>query len=131
MWRSKSFTYREFLIELVGEEGVWQLSEVQLTQGAHTVDVLDVHVFGQVGDLLRVELVPDGGERAEPPLHTSQRVELHLTQRPRFFLRAKFQRQKSGIWKNPNINAISSQMTSLHSDSTFHRLPLESAASIW
>lgn len=88
-WRSKSFTYREFLIQLVGEEGVGQLSEVQLTQGAHTVDVLDVHVFGQVRDLLRVELVPDGGEPAQRQ---------SWTQRRNFSFKAKLETEKSRIF---------------------------------
>lgn len=57
------FAYRELLIELVGEQGVGQLSEVELTQRANTVDVLDVNIFGQVGDLLRVKLVPDEREK--------------------------------------------------------------------
>ena len=56
------FAYREFLIELVGEQGVGQLSEVELTKRANTVDVLDVNIFGQVGDLLRVKLMPGGGD---------------------------------------------------------------------
>lgn len=55
----EGFAYREFLVELVGEQGVGQLSEVELTQRANTVDVLDVNIFGQVGDLLRVKLMPD------------------------------------------------------------------------
>lgn len=59
------FAYRELLIELVGQQGVWQLSEVELTQRAHTVDVLDVNVFGQVRDLLRVELVPEETGRGQ------------------------------------------------------------------
>lgn len=58
----KGFAYREFLIELVGEEGVGQLSEVELTQRTNAVDVLDVNIFGQVGDLLRVKLMPDERE---------------------------------------------------------------------
>lgn len=53
------FAYREFLVELVGQQRVWQLPEVELTQRAHAVDVLDVDIFGQVRDLFRVELVPD------------------------------------------------------------------------
>lgn len=59
------FAYREFLIELVGQQGVWQLPEIELTQWAHTVDVLDVNVFGQVRDLFRVELVPDETGRGQ------------------------------------------------------------------
>ncbi len=59
------FAYREFLIELVGEQRVGQLSEVELTQRANTVNVLDVNIFGQVGDLLRVKLVPDERERGQ------------------------------------------------------------------
>lgn len=61
----QGFAYREFLIELVGEQGVGQLSEVELAQWANTVDVLDVNIFGQVGDLLRVKLVPDERERGQ------------------------------------------------------------------
>lgn len=61
------FAYREFLVELVGQQGVWQLPEVELTQRAHTVDILDVDIFGQVGDLFRVELVPDETGRGQVP----------------------------------------------------------------
>lgn len=56
------FAYGEFLVELVGEQGVGQLPEVELAQRADAVDVLDVNIFGQVGDLLRVKLVPDERE---------------------------------------------------------------------
>lgn len=59
------FAYREFLIELVGQQGVGQLPEVELTQWAHTVDVLDVDIFGQVRDLFRVKLVPDETGRGQ------------------------------------------------------------------
>lgn len=54
-----AFAYREFLIELVGQQGIWQLPEVELAQRADAVDVLDVNIFGQVGDLLRIELMPE------------------------------------------------------------------------
>lgn len=65
--------YREFLIELVGEQGVGQFSEVELTQWTNAVDVLDVNIFGQVGDLLRVKLMSD--EKIERgPRQTQQRV---------------------------------------------------------
>lgn len=64
----QGFAYREFLIELVGEQGVRQFSEVELTQGANAVDILDVNIFGQVGDLLRVKLMPD--ERETGQRHT-------------------------------------------------------------
>lgn len=57
-------THRELLVELVGEQGVGELSEVQLAQGAHTVDVLDVNVLGQVRNLLGVKLVA-GNENGE------------------------------------------------------------------
>lgn len=58
-WKCDAFAYREFLIELVCQQGIWQLPEVELTQRADTVDVLDVNIFGQVRDLFRIELVPD------------------------------------------------------------------------
>lgn len=45
-------THREFLIELVGQEGVGQLPEVELAQGAHTVDVLEVHFPCQIWTLI-------------------------------------------------------------------------------
>lgn len=67
------FAYRELLIELVGEQGVGQLSEVELTQRANTVDVLDVNIFGQVGDLLRVKLVPDEREKRKEKERGGQR----------------------------------------------------------
>lgn len=54
------FAYRELLVELVGEQWIRQLSEVEFTERANTVDVLDVNIFGQVRDLLRVKLMPDG-----------------------------------------------------------------------
>lgn len=57
------FAYREFLVELVGEQRVGQLSEVQLAQRADAVDVLDVNIFGQVRYLLRVKLMPDEEDR--------------------------------------------------------------------
>lgn len=50
-------TYREFLVQLVGKERIGQLSEVELTEGAHTVNVLDVDIFSQVWDLLGVKLM--------------------------------------------------------------------------
>lgn len=53
-----SSSYRESVVELVGEQRVGQLSEVQLAEGAHGVDVLPEDVSGQVWDLLRVKLVP-------------------------------------------------------------------------
>ena len=59
--RVRSDTHRKLLIQLVGEEGVGQLAEVQFAQGAHAVDVLHVHVPGQVRNILTVELVPVGG----------------------------------------------------------------------
>lgn len=51
-------SYGEFLVELVGEQWVGELSEVELAQRANTVDILDVNIFGQVRNLLRVKLVP-------------------------------------------------------------------------
>lgn len=61
--------YGEFLVELVGEQRVGQLSEVQLAQGAHRVDVLPEDVPRQVRDLLRVKLVP-GQQRGRVCLFT-------------------------------------------------------------
>lgn len=51
-------SYRESVVELIGEQRVGQLSEVQLAEGAHRVDVLSKDVSGQVWDLLGVKLVP-------------------------------------------------------------------------
>ena len=50
--------YWESVVELVGEQRVGQLSEVQLAEGAHWVDVLPEGVSGEVWDLLGVKLVP-------------------------------------------------------------------------
>lgn len=47
-----SAAYRELVIKLVGEKRVGQFAEVELAQGAHTVDVLEVHILGQVRNLL-------------------------------------------------------------------------------
>lgn len=52
-------THRKFLIQLVGEQRVWELSEVQLTQGAHGVDVLDIGLFCQVGNMFRVKFMAE------------------------------------------------------------------------
>lgn len=64
-FRGGSGSYRESVVELVGEQRVGQLSEVQLAEGAHGVDVLPEDVSGQVWDLLRVELVPARAEEDE------------------------------------------------------------------
>lgn len=80
------FAYREFLVELVGEQGVGQLSEVELTQRANTVDVLDVNIFGQVRDLLRVKLVPDERGRGQ-----------RQSQQTDFFVR-KMHRMTAVVW---------------------------------
>lgn len=45
-------TYREFLIELISQEGVGQLPKVELAEGAHTVDVLEVHFPCQIWTLI-------------------------------------------------------------------------------
>ena len=50
-------THRELLIQLVGEQRVRELSEVQLTEGAHRMDVLNIRLFRQVGDMLRIKLM--------------------------------------------------------------------------
>lgn len=55
----ESEPYGEFLVELVGEQGVWQFSEIQLAQRANAVDVLDVNIFGQVRNLLGVKLMAE------------------------------------------------------------------------
>lgn len=46
-----SVPYGESVVELVGEQRVGQLSEVQLAEGAHRVDVLSEDVPAQVWDL--------------------------------------------------------------------------------
>jgi len=56
--RSGINTYREFLIQLVGEKWVGKLSKVKLAQGAHTVYVLNVNIFCQIWDLFRVKFMP-------------------------------------------------------------------------
>lgn len=53
-----SGSYWESVVELVGEQRVGQLSEVQLAEGAHRVDVLSEDVSGQIWDLFGVKLVP-------------------------------------------------------------------------
>lgn len=50
--------YSELVVELVGEEWVWQLPEVELAERAHTVDILHVQVLGQVWHILTVKLMP-------------------------------------------------------------------------
>ena len=45
-------THREFLIELISQEGVGQLPKVELAEGAHTVDVLEVHFPCQIWTLI-------------------------------------------------------------------------------
>jgi len=56
-------THGEALVQLVGQQGVGQLSEVQLAEGAHRVYVLPEDLPGQVRDLLRVKLMPGQGQR--------------------------------------------------------------------
>lgn len=53
-----SVSYWESVVELVGEQRVGQLSEVQLAEGAHRVDILSEDVSGQIWDLFWVKLVP-------------------------------------------------------------------------
>ena len=50
-------THRKLLIQLVGEQRVWELSEIQLTQGAHGMDVLNIGFFCQVGNMFRVKFM--------------------------------------------------------------------------
>ena len=61
-------THSELFVELVGEQRVGQLTEVQLTQRAHAVDVLHVQLFRQVRNVLAVKLVPEGGIGGEQPV---------------------------------------------------------------
>lgn len=49
--------YWESVVELVREQRIGQLSEVQLAEGAHWVDILSEDISGQVWDLFRVKLV--------------------------------------------------------------------------
>lgn len=57
------FTHRKFLIQLVGEQRVWELSKIQLTEGAHGMDVLNIRFFRQVGDMFRVKFMANKDER--------------------------------------------------------------------
>lgn len=55
-------THRKFLIQLVGEQRVWELSKIQLTEGAHGMDVLNIRFFSQVGDMFRVKFMANKRE---------------------------------------------------------------------
>lgn len=66
-------THRKFLIQLVGEQRVWELSEVQLTQGAHGVDVLDVGLFCQVGNMFRVKFMAEKIEERQQNYFSSKK----------------------------------------------------------
>lgn len=52
-------THREFLIELISQEGVGQLPKVELAEWAHTVDVLEVHFPCQIWTLIWAKLLPE------------------------------------------------------------------------
>jgi hypothetical protein len=45
-------THREFLVEFIGQEGVRQLPKVELAEGAHAVDVLEVYLSCQIWTLI-------------------------------------------------------------------------------
>lgn len=60
-----SGTHRELLIQLVGEQRVWEFSEVQLTEGAHRMDVLNIRFFRQVGDMLRIKFMTNQDRRQD------------------------------------------------------------------
>ena len=50
-------THCKLVVQLVGEQGVGQLSEVQFTQGGDTVDVLHVDSLSEVWNYLTVEFM--------------------------------------------------------------------------
>lgn len=52
------YAYWEFVIELIGEQGVRKLAEIELAQGPYRMDVLDIHVLSEVWNVFRVKLVP-------------------------------------------------------------------------
>lgn len=52
------YAYWEFVIELVGEQGVRKLTEIQLAQRPYRMDVLDIGVLGEVWNVFRVKLMP-------------------------------------------------------------------------
>lgn len=56
---ASSPTHAELPIELVGEQGVWQLSKVELAEGGHAVDVLQEGWARQFRYSLTVKLVPE------------------------------------------------------------------------
>lgn len=60
-----SSTHRELLVQLVGEQRVWEFSEVQLTERAHRMDVLNIRLFRQVGDMLRIKFMTNRDRRQD------------------------------------------------------------------
>lgn len=56
--RAFLYTYWEFVIELVGEQGVRKLTEIELAKGPYWMDVLDICVLSEVWNVFRVKLMP-------------------------------------------------------------------------
>lgn len=56
---ASSLTHAELPVELIREQGVRQLSEVELAQGGHTVDVLQEGGTRQFRNPLTVKLMPE------------------------------------------------------------------------
>lgn len=63
--------YWESVVELVGEQRVGQLSEVQLAEGTHWMDILSEDISGEVWDLFRVKLMPSGRKKEEENIEQS------------------------------------------------------------
>lgn len=56
---ARTLTHTELPIELVGEQRVWQLSEVEFAKGGHTVDILQESRARQFRNPLAVEFMPE------------------------------------------------------------------------
>lgn len=62
---TRDCTYSKLLVQLIGEKGVGELSEVQFTQGGNTVDILHVDSLGEIRNNLTVKFMTLGGEKKE------------------------------------------------------------------
>ena len=58
-------THWKLLVQLVGEQRVWELPKIELTEGTHRMDVLDIRFFCQVGDVFRVKFMASKDSRGE------------------------------------------------------------------
>lgn len=77
-------THWKFLVELVGEQRVRELSKIELTEGAHRVDVLDIRFFCQVGDMFRVKFMASKESRGKQYFKGKARIGLQKRkQRPK------------------------------------------------